>query len=177
MEYSTYLNGLSTLFTADGFKVLPDSPQTQGQGINLFAALPKYPRQVHRGNDTTVFVGVKYLDGPDAEGFGKFVKTFHESSGSSLGSYLGLLTPYSNVNWKANIPVMVSRVSEPSAADFSRNFKPDMSSRFHFVLDHPVLVNIDTGEVFHRETPAGRFGWGAWAEFFNELVSKYLIPK
>jgi hypothetical protein len=153
MEYRDYVNELVTSLPGNGFDVRTDDPVFQSQGIDLLAVLPKYPKIIHRGNDTTVSVGVKYLEKADADGFSTFVGNFHGLIGSSYTSYQSLLERGANVNWRANLPVVVARAPESSAIEFVRSFKPDDRSKFQFVLDHPELVNIDTRETYHRDAP------------------------
>lgn len=174
MEYQDYLNVLTSRLSGDGFTIKNDFEGIKALGVDLFAFFPKYPVPVQKGTEMIVSIGVTYSSEIDAAGLEKYVDAFHQFIETSLKSYLGLSSG-GPVDWRVNFPVVVSRAPQLGAAEFARNFKPDSRSRFHFDMDHPVLVSPT--EVVHRETPAGVFGWGPWAKFFNDFVSKYLVSE
>lgn len=175
MEYQDYLNVLTSRLSGGGFTLKNDFEGIRDLGMDLFAFFPKYPVPVQKGTDMIVSVGVGYSPGMDAAGLEKYVGAFHKLTTTSLKSHLGLLPPGGPVDWSVNFPVTVSQAPQAGAVELARNFKPDSLSKFHFVMDHPVLVS--PRGVVHRETPPGPPGWGSWTKFFNDFVSKYLVSQ
>ena len=174
MEYQDYLNVLTSRLSGDGFTIKNDFEGIKALGIDFFAFFPRYPVPVQKGTEMIVSVGVSQSSAIDAAGLEKYVSAFHQLIETSLKSYLGLSSG-GPVDWRVNFPVVVSQAPQPGAVQFVRNFKPDSLSKFHFDMDHPVLVSPT--EVVHRETAPGMFGWGSWTEFFNDFVSKCLASQ
>ena len=177
MDYQAFLDKFSSSLRSEGFTIHPNSPEISAAGLGLFATHPQFRDMPNRGNDMSLFVGLRYGEGIGLPDFENFVQSFHLFVGSSAGSYAALLAPYGRgrPNWNVTFPILVTTTPRNECLDFAKEFKPNMKSRFGFELDHPILVDLTTGLTYHRMAPAGRFGWGHFAEFANEFVTEHLM--
>jgi hypothetical protein len=175
MDYQAFVDRFSTSLQNDGFTVHPNSLEISATGLGLLATHPPVRDMPNKGNDMSLFVGLRRSEDLGPSNFENFVESFHQFVGTSARSYLSFVQPaVGRPTWNITFPILVTAAPRNEWISYAKEYKPSMKSRLGFEVDHPILVDLTSGNTFHRESPAGRFGWGHLADFANEFVAKHL---
>jgi hypothetical protein len=170
LEYKAYLKSVSGRLEADDYQ------------IETGIIIPRYRIDLYAFKDTTEMsvktsthkqIACLFTEASEAAGdiVADFCKSALSYEDERRGKIVNIMSHQGVQPTRLILPVIASRLVREDGVDFVNSYNP-----FSWQLyQHPVLVDLETGEVYHRTGP---MLYGAvYQRILNRVVNEDVTPK
>jgi hypothetical protein len=170
LEYKSYLKSVSGRLEADDYQ------------IEAGVIIPRYKLDIYAFKDTTemsvktsTHKQIACLFTEASEAAGDIVEDFCKSAlayeNERRGKIVNIMSHQGVQPTRLILPVIASRLIREDGIAFVESYNP-----FSWQLyQHPVLVDLETGHVYHQSGPSL---YGAiYQRMLNRIVNEHITPK
>ena len=170
MEYRSYLRSVSGRLAADDYLV-EASVDIPGYKVDLYAFKELAELRAGVSADKQIACLLIQIAVCSRRVVEDFCKSAVSYEAERRGKIINTLSHRGTQPVRLIIPVVVSRFIGKDSVDFVKSYNPFSWQ----VYQHPVIVNLETGEVNHR---AGLKLYGAaYERMLNRIVDEDIAPK